>query len=55
MNSLSFVDSRASVAASNDPDRLFESPDGLHPTPAGYRRVADAIRSVLEKVVGDNR
>jgi lysophospholipase L1-like esterase len=52
---VAFVDTRAAVAASNDPDRLFDSPDGLHPSPAGYRRMADAIRPVLEKVVRDNR
>jgi acyl-CoA thioesterase-1 len=52
---LAFVDTRAAVAASDNADRLFDSPDGLHPTPAGYRRMADAIRPVLERVVGDNR
>jgi lysophospholipase L1-like esterase len=30
---------------------MFESPDGLHPSPAGYRRMADAIGPVLEKVL----
>jgi acyl-CoA thioesterase-1 len=52
---IAFVDTRAAVAASDNADRLFDSPDGLHPTPAGYRRMADAIRPVLERVVGDNR
>ena len=52
---VAFVDTRAAVAASNDPDTLFATPDGLHPTVAGYRRMADAIRAVLEKVVRDNR
>jgi lysophospholipase L1-like esterase len=45
---ISFVDTRAAVAAAEDPDRLFESPDGLHPSQAGYRRMADAIGPVLE-------
>lgn len=45
---IEFVDTRAAVAAAGDPDRLFESPDGLHPSPAGYRRMADAIRPAIE-------
>lgn len=52
---VAFVDTRAAVAASNDPDRLFDSPDGLHPTAEGYRRMADAIQPILERVVRDNR
>ena len=45
------VDTRAAVAAPNQPDRLFESPDGLHPSPAGYRRMADALRPALERLL----
>jgi len=52
---LAFVDTRAAVAAPNDPDRLLDSTDGLHPTAAGYRRMADAIQPILERVVRDNR
>jgi lysophospholipase L1-like esterase len=48
---IEFVDTRAAVAAPDDPDRLFESPDGLHPSPAGYRRMADAIRPVIERLL----
>ena len=48
---IEFVDTRAAVAAANDPDRLFESPDGLHPSPAGYWRMADAIRPVIERIL----
>jgi lysophospholipase L1-like esterase len=48
---IEFVDTRAAAAAADNPDRLFESPDGLHPSPGGYRRMADAIRPVLEAVL----
>jgi lysophospholipase L1-like esterase len=48
---IAFVDTRAAVAAPGRPDHLFESPDDLHPSPAGYRRMADAIRPVLERVL----
>ncbi len=45
------ADTRAAAAASNDPDRLFESPDGLHPSADGYRRMAGAVQRVLEEDV----
>ena len=51
---IDFVDTRAAVAAPDNPDRLFESPDDLHPSPAGYRRMADVIRPVLETVLNRN-
>ena len=46
-----FVDTRAAAAAAGNPDRLLDSPDGLHPTPAVYHRMADAIRPALEQVL----
>ncbi len=46
-----FADTRAAVAAPGDADRLFESPDGLHPSPAGYRRMAEAIQPPLKTVL----
>jgi lysophospholipase L1-like esterase len=48
---ITFVDTRAAVAAPGNPDLLSESPDRLHPSPAGYRAVAEALRPVLEKVL----
>jgi lysophospholipase L1-like esterase len=48
---VAFADTRAVTAADDDPDALFESVDGLHPTADGYQRMADAIRPVLEQVI----
>ncbi len=48
---VAFVDTRAAVAAAGNTDRLAESPDGLHPSPRGYRLMAEAIRPVLEGVL----
>lgn len=45
-----FTDTRAAVAAADDPDRLAESPDNLHPSVDGYRRMAKAIRQQLERI-----
>jgi lysophospholipase L1-like esterase len=53
-SAIDFVDTRAATASPGDPDRLFDSPDDLHPSPAGYRRMADAIRPVLETVLKRN-
>jgi acyl-CoA thioesterase I len=47
---LAFVDTRAAVAALEDGDRLASSPDELHPSPDGYRRMAEALLPVLEHI-----
>jgi acyl-CoA thioesterase I len=48
-----FCDTRRAVAAPADADRLLSSPDTLHPSPEGYRLMADAldpaIRAALAK------
>lgn len=46
---VAFVDTRAAVAASGNPDTLFDSPDGLHPSAAGYRRMAAVIGPALQR------
>jgi lysophospholipase L1-like esterase len=46
-----FVDTRAAAAAEDNADRLCESPDELHPSPEGYRRMAEALRPVLEAIL----
>jgi acyl-CoA thioesterase-1 len=46
-----FVDTRAAVAATDNSDRLSDSPDGLHPSPSGYRRMADALLPTLEELL----
>ena len=47
---LVFVDTRRSASDSDNENRLFDSPDDLHPSAAGYRRVAGALLPVLEHI-----
>jgi lysophospholipase L1-like esterase len=42
-----FCDTRAAVAAPGAPDFLCSSPDGLHPSPDGYKRMAVALEPAL--------
>jgi lysophospholipase L1-like esterase len=47
-----FCDTRAAVAAPGAADRLVSSPDGLHPSPDGYRRMALALEPAIVQLVG---
>jgi lysophospholipase L1-like esterase len=38
-----FCDTRAAVGAPGQPDRLVSSPDDLHPSPEGYKLMAEAL------------
>jgi lysophospholipase L1-like esterase len=49
--SLATVDTRVAAASADNPDRLISSPDDLHPSVDGYRRMAEAIRSSLERLL----
>jgi lysophospholipase L1-like esterase len=42
-----FCDTRAAVAAPGAPDRLESSPDGLHPSADGYRRMAEVLEPAV--------
>jgi len=42
-----FCDTRAAVAAPGQPDRLLSSPDDLHPSPDGYKRMAEALEPAI--------
>ncbi|MEZ5316265.1 MAG: GDSL-type esterase/lipase family protein [Vicinamibacterales bacterium] len=45
-----FVDTRAAVAAADDPDRLASSADDQHPDIDGYRKMARVIGPALERL-----
>ena len=47
-DSVVFCDTRAAVAAPGQPDRLVSSPDDLHPTPDGYKRMATALEPAIK-------
>jgi lysophospholipase L1-like esterase len=50
---MALADTRAAVAAADDPDRLVSSPDGLHPSPDGYRQMALALEPAIIRVLGE--
>jgi lysophospholipase L1-like esterase len=43
-----FCDTRAAAAAPGQPDRLVSSPDDLHPSPDGYKRMALALEPAIK-------
>ena len=47
---MAFADTRRAVSDPGDADRLFDSPDGLHPSPEGYRRLAQALEPALKRL-----
>lgn len=50
-----FCDTRAAVAAGDAPDRLAGSPDGLHPSPEGYKSMAERLEPVIRSVLARAR
>ena len=46
-----FCDTRAATAAPGQPDRLVSSPDDLHPSPDGYRRMANALEPAITRAL----
>ena len=46
-----FCDTRAASAAPGQPDRLVSSPDDLHPSPDGYKRMATALGPAIERAL----
>jgi lysophospholipase L1-like esterase len=48
---IAVAETRAAVAAPGEPDTLSETADQLHPTAAGYRAMAAAIRPAIEQVL----
>jgi lysophospholipase L1-like esterase len=52
---VAFCDTRTAVAEPGQLDRLVSSPDGLHPSPEGYRLIALALEPVIEKLATQGR
>jgi lysophospholipase L1-like esterase len=50
-----FCDTRAAVAAPHDSDRLVSSPDDLHPSPEGYKRMAEALEPAVVRALTQAR
>lgn len=48
---VAFCDTHRAVQAVWDADHLRESPEGLHPTPRGYHRMAVVLKPVLARLL----
>jgi lysophospholipase L1-like esterase len=48
---MAYCDTRSAAARPDDIDRLFDTADQLHPTAAGYQRMADALLPVIRAVL----
>ena len=53
--SVVLCDTRAAVAAPGQPDRLVSSPDDLHPSPDGYKRMATALEPAIKQALSSSR
>ena len=52
---VTFCDTRAAVGAPEQADRLVSSPDGLHPSPEGYTRMAAALEPAIRAALAKAR
>jgi acyl-CoA thioesterase I len=52
---VTFCDTRAAVSAPGQADRLVFSPDGLHPSPEGYTRMAAALEPAIRAALAKAR
>ena len=48
---VSFADTRRAVGLTENPEMLRSSPDELHPSPDGYRRMAEALLPAIERAL----
>jgi acyl-CoA thioesterase I len=53
--SVVFCDTRAAVAAPGKPDQLVSSPDDLHPSPDGYKRMALALEPAIKQALARSK
>jgi acyl-CoA thioesterase-1 len=46
-----FCDTRVAVGAAGRPDQLVSSPDGLHPSPHGYKLMAETLEPAIVRAL----